>query len=393
MPYPAFFKFIVALATIIILTVSQANYLQAQLFYSANDTIWVMTSDNNTPVSFAEGDAYDMVADPEGGFLYWSVDAAFDSEIKRAPLDDGSKAEVINDETSSARGMAIDPDNEKLYWVDLANDGEIVRADLDGGNMETLVAGEEDGVTDGALDVALDPDNNHMYWVKLGAVMRAELDGSNVETVITITSYVQPTSIAVDANEGNIYWTDPSQDNIMKAGIDAGDPDTFINADQPAGLAVDGETGKIYWMDSFLLSGGGGLLSRANTDGSEIELITETSFTRGAFDVHGWEGSVSTSTEDRDDVSNVPGAIRLEQNYPNPFNPTTRIQYSLTEEAEVAIAVYDMLGQKVKTLIDQRQSAGTHTVELRASDMTSGIYFYRLTTGRQSITRKMTLLK
>ena len=83
----------------------------------------------------------------------------------------------------------------------------------------------------------------------------------------------------------------------------------------------------------------------------------------------------------------------LEQNYPNPFNPTTSIAFSLPESAQVSLAVYDVLGRRVATLVNGRLQAGQHSVQFEASSLPSGMYLYRLTTPTGSMTQKMILLK
>ena len=83
----------------------------------------------------------------------------------------------------------------------------------------------------------------------------------------------------------------------------------------------------------------------------------------------------------------------LSQNYPNPFNPTTTIEYSIPEMTEVSLIIYDVLGRVVETLIDDRQSAGTHKVDFDASRLATGVYFYRLTAMGISMSRRMVLFK
>jgi len=83
----------------------------------------------------------------------------------------------------------------------------------------------------------------------------------------------------------------------------------------------------------------------------------------------------------------------LLQNYPNPFNAATRIKFILYEEAPVELTVFDLLGRKVRTLGESIRQAGIHTVYFNASDLSSGIYFYRLQAGELIETRRMILLK
>lgn len=88
-----------------------------------------------------------------------------------------------------------------------------------------------------------------------------------------------------------------------------------------------------------------------------------------------------------------PSDFELAQNYPNPFNPVTRIQYTIAETGPVSLAVYDVIGQRVATLVNTVQSAGEYDVSFDAGSLNSGVYFYRLTTDSFSKTRKMMLIK
>jgi hypothetical protein len=97
--------------------------------------------------------------------------------------------------------------------------------------------------------------------------------------------------------------------------------------------------------------------------------------------------SVSNETEES------PALFALEQNYPNPFNPSTTISYSVQEAGAVNISVYNLMGQKVATLVDETKATGQYNVRWNAAGAASGMYYYRLEAGGQSITRKMTLIK
>ena len=89
----------------------------------------------------------------------------------------------------------------------------------------------------------------------------------------------------------------------------------------------------------------------------------------------------------------VPEKYELSQNYPNPFNPVTVIRYSIPKAEEVSLVVYNLIGEEVAHLIDERKPAGSYTVKWNASNISSGIYFYRLQAGDFVQTRKMLLLK
>ncbi len=94
----------------------------------------------------------------------------------------------------------------------------------------------------------------------------------------------------------------------------------------------------------------------------------------------------------------VPTSYALNQNYPNPFNPSTEISFALKADGQVRLSVYNVLGQQVRTLIDEYMPAGNHSItwDGRSSDgspASSGIYFYRIQANDYVDTRKMTLLK
>jgi hypothetical protein len=83
----------------------------------------------------------------------------------------------------------------------------------------------------------------------------------------------------------------------------------------------------------------------------------------------------------------------LSQNYPNPFNPVSKIKYSLPHSSIVKLKVFDILGNEISTLVNTEQPAGNYEVEFNGSELASGIYFYRLSTGEFTSVRKMLLLK
>jgi hypothetical protein len=115
----------------------------------------------------------------------------------------------------------------------------------------------------------------------------------------------------------------------------------------------------------------------------------------------GWQPTlkhdIPTDVDIVDDVV-LPSAFQLSQNYPNPFNPNTNIEYSIPTRSHVKIEIVNLLGQKVRTLIDESKPAGEHQVIWDGNDsngqsVSSGIYFYRLRAGDSVESKKMILLK
>lgn len=91
--------------------------------------------------------------------------------------------------------------------------------------------------------------------------------------------------------------------------------------------------------------------------------------------------------------SEVPSAYSLKQNYPNPFNPTTNIRYALPKNGMVKLVVFDALGREVETLVNESQQAGTYEAKFNGAALTSGVYFYKLSAGDFTDTKRMLIIK
>ncbi len=91
--------------------------------------------------------------------------------------------------------------------------------------------------------------------------------------------------------------------------------------------------------------------------------------------------------------SAIPTAIALYQNYPNPFNPSTHIRYDLPHDAHVLLKVFNIIGQEVALILDGNQVAGSHTIEFDASQLPSGVYFYRMQVEKSVMTKKMIIMR
>ena len=167
-------------------------------------------------------------------------------------------------------------------------------------------------------------------------------------------------------------WTNPEVDN-------------FVHADWP--IPID-----LSYTDADLLTAGLGgfpvgdlgwfptqLATWKAQRGAELGYIDSVLTGRIVLAVHSTQA--------------LPQGFQLEQNYPNPFNPTTTIGYQLPKVSRVSLKVYDLLGREVATLVDGRQSAGSHVVGFNADELPSGVYFYSITADALHQARKMVLVK
>ncbi|MCP4631499.1 MAG: T9SS type A sorting domain-containing protein, partial [candidate division Zixibacteria bacterium] len=102
------------------------------------------------------------------------------------------------------------------------------------------------------------------------------------------------------------------------------------------------------------------------------------------------ESLLPTSVEDD---NSIPDDFELSQNYPNPFNSSTTISYTLSSPADVKLEIYNLIGQKVEALVNDKVKAGKHSIKLDASKYASGVYFYKLETDGYTTSKKMHLLK
>lgn len=204
------------------------------------------------------------------------------------------------------------------------------------------------------------------------------------KTYIPLTMSKAPINILVNTNDNDLFVT-----YVL---------DTIGNKDRIEGYGMDND-GNVLWGATGIST----LLS---------EKYDMVGYNRGGASVYTWVDNRSTMSNGTGvwaqsinssgilgtvgisiTSSQVPDKYTLKQNYPNPFNPTTNIRFEIPVKSFVKLAVYDMLGREVKTLVNKELSAGSYTAELSGSDLTSGIYFYTLNAGDFSETKRMVLIK
>ena len=108
---------------------------------------------------------------------------------------------------------------------------------------------------------------------------------------------------------------------------------------------------------------------------------------------NGQPTSIKQVPVSNEDTPEIPNAVSLKQNYPNPFNPTTTIQFELDKSTFAKLTVFDVLGRKVRELVNEIRPAGTNTIEFNATNLASGVYLYRLEANGVVQTKRLTLIK
>lgn len=113
----------------------------------------------------------------------------------------------------------------------------------------------------------------------------------------------------------------------------------------------------------------------------------------GGFDQEIYSAVIDITVGVKPAANEIPMGFNLEQNFPNPFNPSTNIKFELPKASFVKLVIFDALGREMESLVNQEMNAGSHSITWDASKYTSGVYFYKLTAGDFTDTKKMMLLK
>jgi Secretion system C-terminal sorting domain len=199
--------------------------------------------------------------------------------------------------------------------------------------------------------------------------------GSNVFTAVggdPITGDIPPFSLLP-----NVYPPTPSPDQISPYDASATQILYFLTGPSVNSIRADNGNHKVVYFGI-----GFEQINDANNWGRVDTLVAR---------------SVSWLTDgivlDNPSEGSVPSEYTLEQNYPNPFNPSTTLVYSIPQESQVSLKIYDVMGREVVELVNGKQTAGSYSIEFEAASLASGTYFYKLTAGEFSSVKKMVLLK
>lgn len=155
------------------------------------------------------------------------------------------------------------------------------------------------------------------------------------------------------------------------------------------GFAVEKRSGEL-WSEIGFVPGAGNSASRRSYTFTDLEAgLGKTAYRLKQID---YDGAFIYSPEIEVD-NNAPSVFLLEQNYPNPFNPSTTFGFQLMSESFVKLSIFNIQGEEITTLFNDKLPAGRHAVDFDASELSSGVYIYRITAGSFTASGKMTLMK
>ncbi|MBN2012178.1 T9SS type A sorting domain-containing protein [candidate division KSB1 bacterium] len=260
-----------------------------------------------------------------------------------------------------------------------------------------------------------------LTWKKINDVDQYSIQVSKVETFTSIFKSVSVSaSDTVKAiswfSEGQKYYWRIRAENIAGAGpwSNAGD---FTLVYAPSNFALLESTSNeiiLFWKDKSSIEDGY-VIERMQSPqttftvidtllGSGTEYVDKNvepgqSYT---YRIKAYKGTVVsdysneaslTFIDVKEGEKNIPLEYSISQNYPNPFNPTTTVKISLPQSVVTTLTIYDLMGREVQTLINKKLEAGIHEINFDASNLTNGVYFYKIQAGNFTATNKLILLK
>ena len=357
---------------------------------TASRRLYRLTGANVANIVSSVQNATSIVVDVTRQKLYWTEQTGPQTGRIRSANLDGTNVALVKELTSVPRNLAIDVTGGKLY---LTNSwGKIQRLNVGGSGFHpNLITG-----LTSPQHLALEVSGGKVYWTVPGSIWRANLNGTNREQLVANLGEIGGLTVA----GSRVYWTEKAREaargSIRSAARNGADVKTLATLQSvPLGIAVDTVGRKLYWTNAR------GKLQRANLAGKQIQdAITGLGMPTDIV-----LGRVTTTPAA---APAVPSAVAPEQtallpNYPNPFNPETWLPYHLAKPAEVTVTITAANGAVVRTLELGYQQAGHYDSQHRAAywdgrnaegePVASGMYFYTLTAGEFTATRKMLILK
>lgn len=351
--------------------------LSASSDFSTNLVDSVVTSASFDVETTLENDStyfWRVLAANDGGQAEWSATWSFTTVV------DVPAMVTLSGPANEASGVTTTP---TLSWTEVSGAAEYTVQFSTSDDFEDVDNVIEETTSETSIEVSEELDNMTQYYWRVQAINAGGAgEWSSTWSFTTIVAAPEAVSLLAPANDGELITVEPefswaatqnaseytfqlSASNSFETPlVDS----TFASSDTSFTLAeaLDYDT-EYFWR------------VQATNDGGTGDWSATFSFTT----------EMGTSSE----LENMPVEFTLNQNYPNPFNPTTNLRFGIPEAAEVRLEVYNMLGQHVSTIVNERKSAGWHTVAFDASSLSSGMYIYRIKAGNFVQTKQMMLIK
>ena len=291
---------------------------------------------------------------------------------------------------SEVKGLAINPMNGIIYGVaSVSGSTKILRVNSEFGDSYELFDVNIPSIADIAFDTS-----GTFYGIGVNGELYT-IDLSNGEVTFIVDADGSYSGITFHPNSNELWATSrafipPNKDAVFKVNLTTGDT-TIIGH-----TGLDKLTNDLIFDENLNLYGVIGGSSETN---EFISINTSNGVgtiigSVGMKNILGLAYIESSPTFVEDDkAGNFPTEIVLFQNYPNPFNPSTNIGFQISNLGFVSLKIYDVLGREVAILVNEEKQPGVYEVQFDASNLSSGIYYYKLVSGSFIETKKMIFLK
>lgn len=314
------------------------NGLDFELFYSVENPPSKMLATAASKSTLQLGD-YDYDGDPD------------------VLLNSSFSATILKNKRTAIEETALEISGSSITWADYDGDGDLDIIASGGANATVLTN------TTAIVNTPPTTPANAMVTVMMDSVTFTWDASTDAQTPVSILSY-------------NLrIGTAPGLSDVLSANANLATGKLFTqnsgNAGQKTSFTISNlVNGTYYWQVQAVDNAFAGSAFSA-----EQSFIVDNS-------------AVSTERSDE-----TPLTFDLKQNYPNPFNPSTNIEFAVPVSGHVVLEIYDINGRKIQELVNETLSAGAHSATFNASNLASGLYIYRLRTGSNVLTKKMTLIK
>ena len=360
-----------------------------------------------------DNDGWNLLGNPFSKDLFvnniesWSTDGDLNSFVAQVYNPETQNYELlnnINDKVSSFQGFFIQNDNASSITIpaDEQTDGAtFLKENEDRRLISFQVTAEEEGVGELFIDRAFSlffSEQSEHGWDVWDATKLNPLSNRYIGIAFLGEKNGEPVLKAQDSRPIDLEESIAIPADFFAAGLDGTAELTIQNIKNiPADWTIEIEdtfTGYRQIVDSdspfrfdFTAT------HTAKVQESDLIIAPAIESAKVTSEIPRFLFHLNPGSLNDDFVSQLPTQITLHQNYPNPFNPNTVISYELPQVADVQLQLFDMLGRQVATLVDGTVQAGTHRVTFDASNLSSGVYIYRLHTAEYILTRKLTVLK